>query len=103
MQAGQRNAFKAVQSLMGEETDAVIEQLGNNPLFLRMAAKVGEAMGEDDNVPSGGAAGSAYAGKSRAQLMAEPAYTDPKHVDHKLVSQMVQASYAREFGTAEVT
>jgi hypothetical protein len=103
MQQGQRNAFRAVNSLMGDETDAVIEQLGNNPLFLRMAAKFGEQMGEDGNVPSGGAAGSAYAGKSRAQLMAEPAYTDPKHVDHALVSGMVRNAYAREFGTADAT
>lgn len=98
MQQGQRNAYKAVNSLMGAETDAVIEQLGNNPLFLRMAAKFGEQMGEDGNVPSGGAAGSAYAGKNAQQLMNEPAYTDPKHPDHQVVSMLVAISYATKAG-----
>lgn len=99
MQAGQRNAYKAVSTVMGDETDSLVEQLGNNPLFLRFAAQVGAQMREDIGVPTSGAAGSAYAGKSREQLMSEPAYTQATHPDHKTVSALVRKMFEREFGT----
>lgn len=100
VQANTRAAARAVTETMGADAARVMDELGNNPLFLRFAAAVGAEMAEDKSPGQGGNDGNAqFNGMSRDQLLAHPAYSDPKHVDHARISAIVRRSYEKEFGT----
>jgi hypothetical protein len=99
MQDNGRHAFRAVSSLLGADAERAMEASGNDPWFLRLAAAVGSEMAEDKSPGQGDGMGQ-FNGMSRDQLMAHPAYTDPRHVDHERVGSMVRRSFEKEFGTA---
>lgn len=95
-------AFRASQGFAADGDENTVgsfarlnEKFGNDPDFIAFCANVGREMGEDKPAsPAGG-----QSGKTLEDLMADPAYTDPKHVNHAVVAKQVQAEYARKYGT----
>lgn len=101
MKTNGRAAIRAVESILGADAQMAIAHSGNNPWFMRLAAGIGAEMAEDAS-PGQGEDGSAqFRGMTRDQLMAHPAYSDAKHVDHQRVSALVRSSYENQYGTAE--
>lgn len=88
-------AYKAFTAFAGEGDD--MDAIGNNPVALRILAKVGKEMGEAGGIPAQATTASA---ESVDDLLRSPAYLDSKHQDHKAVSAKVQAHYAKKYGTA---
>lgn len=88
-------AYKAFTAFAGEGDD--MDAIGNNPVALRILAKVGKEMGEAGGIPAQATTASA---ESVDDLLRSPAYLDSKHPDHKAVSAKVQAHYAKKYGTA---
>lgn len=91
--AGVSNAYKAAQGFFGDDAEHIIKNYGNDPKLIRGLAKMGAEMGEDkslsptDTLPSG---------TSIDELMAHPAYSDPKHPEHARVSKQVQSYFAAQ-------
>lgn len=90
-------AHRAFTSLAGPGDD--IDAIGNNPMVIRMLAKVGAEMQED--APAGGDINLAEQ-QSIRDLMKSPAYMDPKHADHERVSAQVKAYYQKTYGDQTV-
>lgn len=72
-----------------------MNEIGNNPMVIRMLAKIGAEMGEDVPVP-----GDINPEEQQAirDLMKSEAYTNPKHADHERVSAQVKAFYQKTYG-----
>lgn len=91
--AGVSNAYKAAQGFFGDDAEHIINTYGNDPKLIRGLAKMGAEMGEDkslsptDTLPNG---------TSIDELMAHPAYSDPKHAEHARVSKQVQSYFASQ-------
>ncbi|MGK0735950.1 hypothetical protein ACSFCT_04035 [Yokenella regensburgei] len=90
-------AYRAFNSLAEQGDD--INVIGNNPMVIRMLAKVGKEMQEDG--PVGGDINLAEQQTIR-ELMKSPAYMDPKHADHDRVSAQVKAYYHKTYGDQTV-
>lgn len=71
--------------------------LGNNPVFIRLMAGLGAEFQEDKGVQ--GAAFKHLSQDDIRALEASEAYTDPKHADHKKVSEQIRTYYQRQHGT----
>lgn len=90
-------AYRAFSSLAAPGDD--IDAIGNNPMVIRMLARVGAEMQED--APAGGDINLAEQ-QSNRDLMKSPAYMDPKHADHERVSAQVKAFYQKTYGDQTV-
>ncbi|HCD8182790.1 TPA: hypothetical protein ACTV5X_001311 [Enterobacter roggenkampii] len=92
-------AFRAFNSLADDADKGRIDEIGNNPMVIRMLAKVGAEMQED--APAGGDVNIEEQQTIR-DLMKSPAYMDPKHADHERVSARVKAYYQKRYGDQTV-
>lgn len=92
-------AFRAFNSLADDADKGRIDEIGNNPMVIRMLAKVGAEMQED--APAGGDVNLEEQQTIR-DLMKSPAYMDPKHADHERVSATVKAYYQKRYGDQTV-
>ncbi|MGC4126993.1 hypothetical protein [Enterobacter sp.] len=92
-------AFRAFNSLADDADKGRIDEIGNNPMVIRMLAKVGAEMQED--APAGGDVNLEEQQTIR-DLMKSPAYMDPKHADHERVSARVKAYYQKRYGDQTV-
>lgn len=92
-------AFRAFNSLADDADKVRIDEIGNNPMVIRMLAKVGAEMQED--APAGGDVNLEEQQTIR-DLMKSPAYMDPKHADHERVSARVKAYYQKRYGDQTV-
>lgn len=92
-------AYRAFNSLADDADKGRMDEIGNNPMVIRMLAKVGAEMQED--APAGGEANLAEQQTIR-DLMKSPAYMDPKHADHERISAQVKAYYQKRFGDQTV-
>lgn len=92
-------AFRAFNSLADDADKGRIDEIGNNPMVIRMLAKVGAEMQED--APAGGDVNLEEQQTIR-DLMKSPAYMDPKHADHERVSAKVKAYYQKRYGDQTV-
>lgn len=90
-------AYRAFTQLAEQGDD--INAIGNNPMVIRMLAKVGAEMQED--APAGGEINLAEQQTIR-DLMKSPAYMDQKHADHERVSAQVKAFYQKTYGDQSV-
>ena len=91
------DALKAFEKFADPEDRARIDEIGNNPVVLRMLAKIGKELGEGPGIPND--AGSTAADDIQSVLRSD-AYLNAKHPDHKATSAKVQAYYAKKHGTA---
>ncbi|TYL43916.1 hypothetical protein [Dickeya sp. ws52] len=92
-------AFRAFNSLAEDGDKGRIDEIGNNPLVIRMLAKVGAEMQEDG--PAGGEVNLEEQQTIR-DLMKSEAYMNPKHADHEKVSARVAAFYQKAYGNSPV-
>lgn len=92
-------AYRAFNSLADDADKGRMDEIGNNPMVIRMLAKVGAEMQED--APAGGEVNLAEQQTIR-DLMKSPAYMDPKHADHERVSAQVKTYYQKRFGDQTV-
>lgn len=92
-------AFRAFNSLADDGDKGRMDEIGNNPMVIRMLAKIGAEMQED--APAGGDV-NLEEQQSIRDLMKSPAYMDPKHADHDRVSAQVKAYYQKRYGDQTV-
>ncbi|MDV0787629.1 hypothetical protein VC623_23830 [Citrobacter amalonaticus] len=92
-------AYRAFNQLADDADKGRMDEIGNNPMVIRMLAKVGAEMQED--APVGGEVNLAEQQTIR-DLMKSPAYMDPKHTDHERVSAQVKAFYQKTYGDQTV-
>nr|WP_244968464.1 hypothetical protein [Rosenbergiella australiborealis] len=90
-------AHRAFTQLAEQGDD--INSIGNNPLVIRLLAKVGREMQEDS--PAGLTQPMAEQ-QTVKDLMRSPAYMDDKHPDHQRVSAQVRAYYQKHYGDQAV-
>ncbi|MGG2141711.1 hypothetical protein [Symbiopectobacterium sp. RP] len=79
-------AYRAFNSLADEADKGRIDEIGNNPMVIRMLARIGGEMQEDS--PAGSDINLEEQQTIR-DLMKSDAYMDPKHADHEKVSARV--------------
>lgn len=92
-------AYRAFNQLADDTDKGRMDEIGNNPMVIRMLAKVGAEMQED--APAGGEVNLAEQQTIR-DLMKSTAYMDPKHADHERVSAKVKAFYQKTYGDQTV-
>ncbi|BCZ40517.1 TPA: hypothetical protein K8N54_000735 [Serratia marcescens] len=92
-------AHRAFMSLADPTDKGKMNEIGNNPMVIRMLAKIGAEMGEDVPVP-----GDINPEEQQAirDLMKSEAYTNTKHADHERVSAQVRAFYQKTYGDQTV-
>lgn len=94
-----KQAFRAFNTLADDGDKGRMDEIGNNPMVIRMLAKIGAEMQED--APAGGDV-NLEEQQSIRDLMKSPAYMDPKHADHERVSAQVKAYYQKRYGDQTV-
>lgn len=92
-------AFRAFNSLADESDKGKIDEIGNNPMVIRMLAKIGAEMQED--APAAIEINPSEQ-QSIRELMKSDAYMDAKHPDHERVSAQVRAFYQKSYGDQTV-
>ncbi|HFS7969545.1 hypothetical protein QU740_08865 [Klebsiella pneumoniae] len=92
-------AFRAFNTLADDGDKGRMDEIGNNPMVIRMLAKIGAEMQED--APAGEDSNPGEQQTIR-DLMKSPAYMDPKHADHDRVSAQVKAYYEKRYGDQTV-
>ncbi len=92
------NAFKAFNAFVDPADKDKIDEIGNNPIVLRLLARIGKELQEDSPV-GGGAMNISGFDEQIAALRADPAYTDRNHPQHKIVLAKVTALYEKKHGT----
>ena len=95
--ANVKDAYKAFSQFADPQDLPKMNEIGNNPVVLRMLAKIGKELGEAPGTPQD--AGSTAADDIQTVLRSD-AYLNAKHPDHKATSAKVQAYYAKKHGTA---
>lgn len=96
-------AQKFVKEQGGEGAAVHLGKLGvgADPIFVKMAAAAGEALYKEHQVHGEGGGGSALTPKELdaaiAKLQADPAYTDGKHPQHKVVVSEITALFQKKF------
>lgn len=93
-------AHRAFMSLVDPADKGKMDEIGNNPMVIRMLAKIGAEMGED--TPVGNGEINLEEQQTIRDLMKSEAYTNPKHADHERVSAQVKAFYQRTYGDQSV-
>ncbi|EMH4077239.1 hypothetical protein RGI92_000457 [Serratia marcescens] len=93
-------AHRAFMSLADPADQGKMDEIGNNPMVIRMLAKIGAEMGED--TPVGNGQINLEEQQSIRDLMKSEAYTNPKHADHERVSAQVRAFYQKTYGDQTV-
>lgn len=80
-------AFKAYAG-----NDISIDDIGNNPAAIKLLAKIGATLGEDNPVNSA----AILTGEKVTELMSSEAYSNPRHPQHKNVHAQVRAHYENQ-------
>lgn len=86
------NAYKAAMAYGGDDAEGIMKDYGNDPRIVRMMARAGKELGEDNSPSSGG---SLPAGQTVEAMMQSEAYNNAKHVDHARVSALVASEFDR--------
>lgn len=87
-----QSAFKAFAPAADQDR---INEVGNNPIVIRLLANIGKEMQEDS--PAGNPIATAVSADIDS-LMRSEAYTDEKHPDHASVTNQVKRHYERKYG-----
>lgn len=94
---GENVAFaqKAFNALADDSDKAAVNQVGNNPTLLKMLAKLGRNLKEDN--PPTGLPASGVTEEEIQTLQRSKAYFDAKDPEHNAVKAKVTAYYQRKF------
>lgn len=90
-----KGAFKAFMAYADPADRDKMDEVGNNPIVLRILANIGKEMKEDkpaggDSAPGGG--------DDIEALQRSEAYLNPKHQDHAKVSERVRRHFEKKYG-----
>lgn len=91
------NAFKAFNGYSTEAEKAQIDAIGNNPLVIRILARIGKEMGEDSPVRGDGVHEADFATQA-SELRKQLETLKPNDPMRKKVSEQLQNLYAKKFG-----
>ncbi|WP_079792071.1 hypothetical protein [Salmonella enterica] len=87
-------AYRAFNALADGDDKGKINEIGNNPLVIKMLAKIGAEMKEDS--PNGGEQGGDA--QTIRDLMKSEAYFNDKHPDHERVTAQIKRYYTQQYG-----
>ncbi|ECT1020803.1 hypothetical protein DPO11_11910 [Salmonella enterica] len=87
-------AYRAFNALVDGDDKGKINEIGNNPLVIKLLAKIGAEM-KEDSPGTGDAGGDA---QTIRDLMKSEAYFNEKHPDHERVTAQIKRYYARQYG-----
>lgn len=99
LKANIANAQTAFNRFASPEDKAKIDEIGNNPIVIRLLSNIGKGLLEDQ--PAGQAQGIQQADVQK--LMASDAYRNANHPDHKAIHARVQQYYQATYGNAVVS
>lgn len=92
------NAYRALQAFAATPEDAeALDEIGNNPALVRLLAKIGSELQEDEPIHEGTQAAQSWEDEI-ASLRANPAYLDRSHPEHKQVMAKMDAMYTKRYG-----
>lgn len=94
--ANVQSAYKAFTAFADDADKGKMDEIGNNPIVLRLLARIGAEMKEGGTVPR---EAHGAGGEDIQTLMQSEAYWNQKHPDHKTVSAKVKGFYERKHGT----
>lgn len=89
-----KNAYQAFQRYAAPEDKPLIDQIGNNPLVIKLLANIGKNLQED--TPTRTSAGISQ--DDVKGLMRSEAYRNPNHQDYKAVHARVRDFYSKNYG-----
>lgn len=95
--ANVNSAFKAFQAFADPADKDKIDAIGNNPIVLRMLAKIGKEMQEDTPIDPNSQAAQDWEGEV-AKIRANPAYADSSHPEHKGLVNRMNTLYEKRYG-----
>lgn len=100
-QAGLVNSYRGSKAFSEDDAHAqrLEQKFGNDPDFIRLMARVGKELGEDKQPQQGLSSAEA---QTMEDLMAHPAYLDPKHPDHKKVVAQTSRLYQRKYPEPQI-
>ncbi|HFW3111646.1 TPA: hypothetical protein ACIBE2_001854 [Salmonella enterica subsp. diarizonae serovar 61:r:-] len=87
-------AYRAFNALADGDDKGKIDEIGNNPLVIKLLAKIGAEMKEDS--PNGGEQGGDA--QTIRDLMKSEAYFNDKHPDHERVAAQIKRYYTQQYG-----
>lgn len=93
-----RSAYQAFQRYASAEDLAHIDQIGNNPIVIRMLANIGKTLQEDTGVGKT----SGFAQQSIKQIMSSEAYRNSNHPDHQATHEKVKQYYQNTYGNQSI-
>ena len=96
-----RNAFRAFDAYAAPGDKERMDEIGNNPVVIRLLARIGADLAEDAPIAAGTPEATSWQSQVDA-IRADPIYNDPKHPQHKAMKDKMQALYDRRYGTQPV-
>ncbi|AWM80732.1 hypothetical protein DKL61_10445 [Gammaproteobacteria bacterium ESL0073] len=93
-----RTAYQAFQRYAAPEDLAHIDQIGNNPIVIKMLANIGKAFQEDIGISRA----SGFQQQDIRQVMSSDAYRNPNHPDHKATHERIKRYYESTYGNQPI-
>lgn len=90
-------AFRAFQAFAAEGDRDLVDQIGNNPIVIRLLAAVGKELQEDVPIIDGSPEAKSWDDRL-AELQAHPAYSDRAHPEHSKLMDRKAALFAQRYG-----
>jgi hypothetical protein len=105
MKSGIQRAARAAQGFAAPagqpgNFDNVMQKFGNDPDFLALMASIGKEMGEDKPISSDPVAQQDWQDQVD-EILANPAYADKNHPQHKSLMAKKAALYQQRYGTQQ--
>lgn len=92
------NAYRAFKAFADPADQDAMDELGNNPLMVRLLANIGRELQEDKPIEAGTPAAQNWE-QEVAAIRANPAYMDSSHAEHKQLQAKMNALYEKRYGT----
>ena len=91
-------AFKAFNAFADEGDRELMDQIGNNPIVVRLLAAVGKELQEDTPIVANSPEAKSWEDQV-AELKSQPGYMDRNHPQHAQLMARQEALYAKRYGT----
>ena len=95
-------AYRTFQAFATKEEAAEIDRIGNNPVFLKILARVGKDLGEDRLGRQSGAAAVMDEATLATYMKAGGPYWDAQHPDHKKYVEIVTRHHQAKYSTQPI-
>lgn len=93
-----RSAYQAFQRYAAPEDLSKIDQVGNNPIVIKLLANIGKNLQEDAGISRT----IGFQQQDIRQVMASEAYRNPKHPEHKSTHARVKRYYESNYGNQPI-